>query len=123
MICIKNFLAVIFALCATNVLAVVNETVCDGKTYVYEELAGFGLISGNAKDEFGDTIGGIGSGIALDTTKWTKLRNGSYSGVLWALPDRGWCVILFRYWSERAAADIQQEHRRHSKLPAPDPQI
>lgn len=82
--------SIIFALCVTIASAFVNQTVCDGKTYTYEELAGFGLISGNARDEFGDTIGGIGSAIALDRAQWRKLANGSYSGVLWTLPDRGW---------------------------------
>ena len=69
---------------------VVNQTSCKGKNYTYQELAGFGLIPGNARDQFGDTIGGIGSAIALDRTQWVKLPNGSYTGVLWALPDRGW---------------------------------
>jgi hypothetical protein len=68
----------------------VNQTTCNGKQYTYQELAGYGLIPGNSRDEFGDTIGGIGSAIALDRSQWKKLRNGSYTGVLWALPDRGW---------------------------------
>lgn len=68
----------------------VNQTTCNGQTYTYQELAGVGILSGNATDGFGDTIGGIGSAIALDRTKWKKLRNGSYTGVLWGLPDRGW---------------------------------
>lgn len=70
--------------------AFVNQTTCNGKQYTYQELAGYGLISGNARDEYGDTIGGIGSSLALDRSQWVKLPNGSYSGVLWALPDRGW---------------------------------
>lgn len=68
----------------------VNQTTCNGKQYTYQELAGYGLISGNARDEFGDTIGGIGSALALDRSQWKKLDNGSYTGVLWGLPDRGW---------------------------------
>jgi len=67
----------------------VNQT-CNGKQYTYQELAGYGLISGNARDEYGDTIEGIGSALALDRSQWVKLANGSYSGVFWALPDRGW---------------------------------
>lgn len=70
----------------------VNQTTCVNKTYTYQELAGFGLIPGNARDEFGDTIGGIGSAIALDRSQWKKLDNGSYTGVIWTLPDRGWSV-------------------------------
>lgn len=69
---------------------VVNQTTCNGKQYTYQELAGFGLIPGHSRDKFGDTIGGIGSAIALDRSQWKKLRNGSYTGVIWTLPDRGW---------------------------------
>lgn len=39
----------------------VNSTTCNGKSYSYNELAGFGIIPSNATDKFGDTIGGIGS--------------------------------------------------------------
>lgn len=39
----------------------VNSTTCNGKSYSYNELAGYGILSGNARDKFGDTIGGIGS--------------------------------------------------------------
>jgi hypothetical protein len=71
----------------------VNQTACNGKTYTYQELAGAGILSGNLTDEFGDTIGGIGSAIVLDRSQWKKLNNGSYTGLLWALPDRGWYVM------------------------------
>lgn len=39
----------------------VNSTTCNGKSYSYNELAGYGIIPGNSTDKFGDTIGGIGS--------------------------------------------------------------
>lgn len=39
----------------------VNSTTCNGKSYSYKELAGYGIIPSNATDKFGDTIGGIGS--------------------------------------------------------------
>jgi len=68
----------------------VNQTLCNGKTYTYQELAGVGILPGNARDEFGDTLGGIGSALALDRSQWKKLDNGSYTGVVWGLPDRGW---------------------------------
>lgn len=67
----------------------VNTTVCNGKTYVYEELAGYGKIPGNARDKEGDTIGGIGSSITIDPRTWQKVGN-SYTGILYAVPDRGW---------------------------------
>lgn len=72
----------------------VNQTTCNGKNYIYQQLAGYGFIPSNARDEYGDTIGGIGSSIALDKTAWKKLKNGSYTGIVWALPDRGWYARL-----------------------------
>ncbi|KAI1268127.1 esterase-like activity of phytase-domain-containing protein [Xylariaceae sp. FL1019] len=68
----------------------VNSTTCNGANYVYQELAGYGRLAGNSTDKFGDTLGGIGSSIHLDQTTWKKHCNGSYSGLLWAIPDRGW---------------------------------
>lgn len=69
----------------------VNSTTCNGQFYAYTQLAGYGYISGNATDKFGDTIGGIGSAISLDQSSWTRSADGlTYQGVLWAQPDRGW---------------------------------
>lgn len=67
----------------------VNTTTCNGQTYVYEELAGYGFIENNAVDKFNDTIGGIGSSIAVDRLSWVRIGN-SYQGFLYAIPDRGW---------------------------------
>ncbi|KAG9779971.1 outer membrane autotransporter, partial [Aureobasidium melanogenum] len=68
----------------------VNTTTCNGQTYVYETLAGYGFTPSNSRDKFGDTAGGIGSSAALDTKSWQKDKSGVYTGILWALPDRGW---------------------------------
>jgi len=68
----------------------VNKTLCGGKNYTYEALAGYGFVPSDFRDRLGDTLGGIGSAIALDRSQWKKKSDGSYSGVLYALPDRGW---------------------------------
>ena len=68
----------------------INQTTCNGETYTYQQLAGYGFVPSNARDKFGDTIGGIGSSIALDQTAWRRTANGSYTGIVWTLPDRGW---------------------------------
>lgn len=69
----------------------VNTTTCNGKFYAYTALAGYGLLPGTARDKFGDTIGGIGSAIALDQSSWALSEDGrTYTGLLWAMPDRGW---------------------------------
>ncbi|KAH7356216.1 esterase-like activity of phytase-domain-containing protein [Pyrenochaeta sp. MPI-SDFR-AT-0127] len=72
--------------------APVNVTTCNGEKYIYEELAGYGKLASNVRDKFGDTIGGIGSAIALDkgSRKRSKDKKGTYSGILYGLPDRGW---------------------------------
>ncbi len=75
---------------ARDAAAAVNTTTCNGKTYLYEELAGYGFVATDARDKFGDTLGGLGSAIWLNQTAWRKNADGSYAGTLWALPDRGW---------------------------------
>ncbi|KAF2803793.1 uncharacterized protein BDZ99DRAFT_426605 [Mytilinidion resinicola] len=77
---------------------VVAQTTCNGKKYTYKELAGYGFLPSDSRDKTGDTIGGIGSSIALDLSSWKKI-NGShgkgdtYEGILYALPDRGWNTV------------------------------
>ncbi|KAF6220286.1 hypothetical protein HO133_003418 [Letharia lupina] len=69
---------------------ITNQTTCDKEQYTYQELAGYGFVASNATDKYGDTLGGYGSAIAIDRSSWKKLKNGSYTGLLWAIPDRGW---------------------------------
>lgn len=95
--------------------APVSQTTCNGKTYTYNQLAGFGQIPGDARDKFGDTIGGIGSGIAIPRASWQKLPDGSYTGLLWATPDRGWntegmCNASHRcsyHWLSKACINVK----------------
>lgn len=68
----------------------VKETTCKGETYQYQELAGYGLIKSNARDKFGDTIGGIGSAISIPRASCKRGKHGAYTGTLFATPDRGW---------------------------------
>ena len=72
--------------------SIVSQTKCSNKKYVYRGLAGYGFLPPDFRDKFGDTLGGIGSSIALDRKAWKKKRSGSYEGVIWTLPDRGWYV-------------------------------
>lgn len=69
----------------------VSQVDCLGKHYTYEKLAGYGFVPSDARDKFGDTLGGFGSSIAIKN--WTK-SEGVYTGLLWALPDRGWYVQI-----------------------------
>ncbi len=80
--------------CAASAAAqVVNQTTCNGQTYVYQELAGYGFVPNDARDKFDTTIGGIGSAIAFDRSTWKKTATG-YTGILYAQPDRGWYESL-----------------------------
>jgi hypothetical protein len=85
----KLTLAVPF-LAAGALAAVVNQTTCGDTTYQYTGLAGYGFIPSNATDKHGDTIGGIGSSIAIDQSSWRKLGKDGYAGTLYTIPDRGW---------------------------------
>ncbi len=69
--------------------SIVNETTCNGQTYQYKELAGYGFVGPDGVDKFGDNLGGLGSSAALEAGSWKKQGN-RYEGVLWTLPDRGW---------------------------------
>lgn len=62
----------------------------NGDTFINHGLVGAGVVASNARDEFGDTMGGWGSGIAVDQASWKKNSDGTYSGVLYGQPDRGW---------------------------------
>lgn len=78
-------------------LPVTNQTTCDGEQYTYQELAGYGFVPNDARDKFGDTLGGYGSSIAMDRRQWRKVRDGLYTGIVYAIPDRGWCVAADQY--------------------------
>jgi hypothetical protein len=64
----------------------INTTTCNGKTFVYQALAGYGFTPSDSRDKFGDTAGGIGSSAAIDQKSWEVDSNGVYTGILWGLP-------------------------------------
>ncbi|KAK8179915.1 esterase-like activity of phytase-domain-containing protein [Phyllosticta capitalensis] len=71
--------------------AAVNTTTCANRTYTYRSLAGFGSLPSSARDKYGDTLGSIGSAVALAPGSWAwSASSQRYTGVLWAAPDRGW---------------------------------
>jgi hypothetical protein len=71
---------------------IVNQTTCGGTTYAYTGLEGYGYIPSNEVDKYGDTLGGIGSSIAIEQGSWHQTSHDSYSGIVYVLPDRGWYV-------------------------------
>jgi hypothetical protein len=62
----------------------------EGQTFVNKGLVGVARVPSNAVDQFGDTLGGFGSGMAMDLESWHRNRDGSFGGTLYMLPDRGW---------------------------------
>ncbi|KAJ7444474.1 esterase-like activity of phytase-domain-containing protein [Mycena latifolia] len=64
-----------------------------GVTYVNQGLVAFGRIPSNFTESTGDTLGGIGSAIAIKFGSWTAQANGSFTGTLVVQPDRGFNVI------------------------------
>ena len=62
----------------------------EGSTFVNKGLVGVARVPSNAVDQFGETLGGFGSSMAMDLSTWHKKHDGSYPGTLYMLPDRGW---------------------------------
>ena len=61
-----------------------------GEAFVNKGLVGVARIPSTAVDDFGETLGGVGSGMAIDLKKWKKRHDGTYTGTLYMIPDRGW---------------------------------
>ena len=70
--------------------APVAQVTIGSDTYTYASLVGHGFWSASAQDFVGDTAGGWGSAIAADVSTWHMDSDGSYKGVFYTLPDRGW---------------------------------
>ncbi|GAB1312603.1 Esterase-like activity of phytase-domain-containing protein [Madurella fahalii] len=64
----------------------VTSVSCNGQSYIYDGLAGYGSLQSDARDQYGDTIS-IGSSMAIKD--WKRTGKG-YKGTMYGLPDRGW---------------------------------
>ncbi|KAF9480369.1 hypothetical protein BDN70DRAFT_832977 [Pholiota conissans] len=64
----------------------------NGVTFINKGLVGFGLIPSDFLESTGDTIGGIGSAIAIKRGTWTNHTDGTFTGTLVVHPDRGFNV-------------------------------
>jgi len=62
-----------------------------GQNFVNKGLVGVGIFATNVLDGRGDTFGSFSS-FKLDHNSWRKNADGSYSGTLYTLPDRGYNV-------------------------------
>lgn len=72
---------------AAGLVAAADTTVSfDGRNFVNHGLVGFGRINASAVDSYGETLGGLGSSIALESI---KSKGSSYTGQIRLNPDRG----------------------------------
>ncbi|RVT90902.1 esterase-like activity of phytase family protein [Sphingomonas crocodyli] len=60
----------------------------DGRRFVNHGLVGVGRLSADTRDFAGETLGSF-SAMAVDKAGWKRLRDGSYTGTIWTMPDRG----------------------------------
>ncbi|MES2497318.1 MAG: esterase-like activity of phytase family protein [Pseudomonadota bacterium] len=60
----------------------------NGTTFVNQGLLGAGRLGANTRDFRNETLGSF-SGMAIDLSTWRRSANGSYSGGIFTLPDRG----------------------------------
>jgi len=75
-----------------NTLPTISTTVSlGGQNFVNQGLVGVGVFATNVIDGRGDTFGSFSS-FKVDHNTWRKNANGSYSGTLYTLPDRGYNV-------------------------------
>ena len=59
-----------------------------GTTFTSKGLVGVGRVAAAQKDKLGETFGSL-SGLALDLRTWRRSADGTYTGTLYAQPDRG----------------------------------
>lgn len=59
-----------------------------GNTFTNQGLVGVGRLDANTRDFAGETLGSF-SGMAIDLKSWRRNADGTYSGVIYTLPDRG----------------------------------
>lgn len=67
-------------------------TALNGQIFVNHGLVGVGRLSASLKDKYGETFGSF-SAFAFQPGSWRRHANGSYSGTLFAQPDRGYNVV------------------------------
>ena len=75
----------------TTAVGASKNVILGGETYVNKGLVGVGVYSSSLLDSRGDTLGAFSS-FKIDNSTWRKNADGSYTGTLFTLPDRGYNV-------------------------------
>lgn len=83
--------ALVYCACLAGcVLAQSSVTVgLNGQYYVNQGLVGVGRIPASARDKFGETVGSF-SALTYDAKSWKRNSDGTYSGIFYMQPDRGY---------------------------------
>lgn len=84
----------------TTAVGASRSVTLEGATYVNQGLVGVGIFASDTIDGSGDTLGSFSS-FKVDLTSWRRSANGSYSGSLFTLPDRGYNVAGLIAYSAR----------------------
>ncbi len=75
----------------TTPIGATSGVVLGGVNYLNQGLVGVGVFATNEIDSRGDTFGSFSS-FKIDHSTWRKNIDGSYSGTLYTVPDRGYNV-------------------------------
>ncbi|GAA5980890.1 hypothetical protein JCM10908_003903 [Rhodotorula pacifica] len=76
-----------------------KTTTVGGTAYTWKGAVAYGTLDPSVPDEFGYSLGGIGSAIAVK--KWRKNSDGTYSGTIVAQPDRGHNTVQLENFAAR----------------------
>lgn len=79
------------ALAPTLAAQPASTATLNGRTFINQGLVGVGRMPAAQKDKFGETFGSF-SAFHIDPKTWTRAADGTYSGTLYAQPDRGYNV-------------------------------
>ncbi len=69
----------------------VDSVTIGGSSFANQGLVGVGRIASSTRDKYGETLGSM-SGLTFDAGSWRRSGD-SYSGIMYALPDRGYNVV------------------------------
>lgn len=86
----ETALATLLTVASAGIATAQQSVTFEGSTFINQGLVGVARVPSNARDQFGDTLGGFGSAMAMQLSTWHKNKDGSYGGTLLAVPDRGW---------------------------------
>lgn len=90
MILLRLLPALLLATVAVVAQPVASVTI-NNQAFVNQGLVGVGRMPADLKDKFGETFGSF-SAFTFQPGSWQRNANGSYSGTLFAQPDRGYNV-------------------------------